>query len=91
MRNGTVQWSMLVQVIHGPGFGHSVECSVNYTGKPRENFDDTLGTWQGVGVPESLLKEMRGYVDAIFSEYMIRRYSVSMELPNQWEVEPGTS
>lgn len=82
-----LQWTMTVQVYHSRDFGHKIlMCrEKGLYGGPKW---DALGTWKGLGVPESLLKAASTLVLAAFTEHLVNRYGVQGELPVAWAGEP---
>jgi hypothetical protein len=80
------QWRLLVSVFHGPGFGHYIEIETwSKAGQPVRTGG---GTWNSMGIPESVLTELRTLVDAKITEHLVTRYGIQGELPIAWAGEP---
>jgi hypothetical protein len=78
---------MTVTIFHGPRFGHAVEVVTETKGRPRENFQDSVGRWHGIGVPEEVYRGILASVDAILSDHLVARYGLQESL-ECWGVEP---
>lgn len=81
------QYRQLLTVFHGPKFGHYLEMET--ISKGRDNGIRTgLGTWNGSGIPEQVLRESSALIVARWEEHLITRYGVWGELPELWRAEP---
>lgn len=74
-----LQWTLTVQIYHGPSFGHSIEMLTHTNGRDGETID-SLGSWRGVGVPEDVLKQARALVDAALTQHLLTRYGIAGQL-----------
>lgn len=81
------QWTLDVTVFHGPGFGHRLRASV----LGRHGDWHTVGTWswQGIGIPESLVPDIEARVTAVITEHLLTRYGFRQELPFPPGGHPG--
>lgn len=82
------QWAMLVKVLHGSSYGHRIEVEVRTKG--RESHAMSLGTWQGLGIPETVLTPAQALLSSIFAEHLTTRYGIQGELPLKWSGEPDS-
>lgn len=81
-----LQWTLCVQIWHGPTFGHEMVASTETTG--RDPSVTLLGRWKGLGCPEPVLNSARATVDALVTEHVCTRYGIAGELPLTWAGEP---
>lgn len=82
----TVQWSFLVQVLHGQQFGHRIEYRIKSRG--RQEYVTSGGNWKGLGVPKEILDMTLAHVDAIVGDHLVTRYGIQDELPLKWSGDP---
>jgi hypothetical protein len=77
----------LVSVFHGPTYGHYMELERAFRGR-EECLRTGLGQWNGLGIPEDVMRTASGLIVAAFEEHLITRYGVAGELPVKWGGEP---
>lgn len=82
-----LQWTLTFQVYHSRDWGHKL-LMCREKGLYAEPKWDSLGTWKGLGVPETVLKQALSTVVAAISEHLVNRYGVQGELPVAWAGEP---
>lgn len=81
------QWHLLIQISHGPSFGHEITMQQKLRGHdagPRER----IGSWTGLGVPETVLNQATAIIQAVITEHVVTRYGVAGELPLKWAGDP---
>jgi hypothetical protein len=81
-----VQWSLLVQVLHGPKFGHRISLQEQTTG--RGPWEQSLGSWKGIGIPDTVLSLAGARIISVFDEHLTTRYGIANELPLTWPGGP---
>jgi hypothetical protein len=80
------QFRLLATVYHGPAYGHYLEMETLTKGR-RDPLRTGLGRWNGVGIPEDVLRTAGGIILATWDEHLITRYGVKGELPLTWKAE----
>jgi hypothetical protein len=73
------QWAMHVIVFHGPTFGHRIRLETQRQGCAP--VASSLGTWKGMGIPESLLELATARVADTLHLHLETRYGIAQELP----------
>lgn len=84
----TQQWHLLVQVSHGPSFGHRITMQEKSRGR-EPTLKKTVGSWRGLGIPEATLRQATATIQAVIEEHLLNRYGVRGELTTKWSGEPG--
>lgn len=84
--NDRPQWVLTLTIYHGPKFGHCAE--VNTTSPRGPLTHDSVGSWRGLGVPESVLDGITAFVTGAIEEHMLTRYGIQGELAERWAGEP---
>lgn len=84
---GAWQWNLSIVVYHDASFGHAIKAEQVWNGR-QECKEHFLGSWKGLGVPESVLNQARAMIDSIFTEHLVSRYGVQGELPTKWSGDP---
>ena len=80
------QWRMGVIVYHGRDFGHRLELETQRQGQATRF--TSLGSWKGLGIPESVLNEASALVMACLTEHLVTRYGVQGEIDFRRGGEP---
>jgi hypothetical protein len=84
--NQRVQWTLTATIFHVRNFGRAFEVTTETAGRPSYATHDTIGTWQGVGVPVEVYRGILTSLDAIVADLLTSRYGVREQLQG-WEVE----
>ena len=81
-----VQWRLGILIYHGSAFGHRISLETQRQGY--DTVERTIGSWKGLGIPESVLTQASAVLTAAFEEHLVSRYGVAGELPLRWAGEP---
>lgn len=73
------QWALHVIVWHGQSFGHKIELETQRQGCAPSPIR-SLGSWKGLGVPESVAELAQAQLGDTLYEHLVTRYGIQEEL-----------